>query len=110
MQDILADIPLDLGSGILLDNDKIKIIRKDAEDEEGGMTEAEWEIYLTQIDNNTWAQIRDYIGDKMTPTLNGFITKLENDQIIQDFQSKKLVPHVKAYTANGGEVSGPPEA
>ena len=107
MQGVLDEIPLDLRIGVLLDIDEIKRLRKEPEDEEGDMTEAEWEIYLTQIDNNTWAQIRDYIGDKMTPTLNGFITKLENDQIIQDFQSKKLVPHVKAYTANGGEVSGP---
>ncbi len=110
MQEVLTEIPLDLRSGILLDIDEIKRLRRDAEGEEGGMTEAEWEIYLTQIDNNTWASIRTFIGNNMTHNLNQFITTLENQQLLQNFQTIQLVPHVRAYIEGGGEITGPPEA
>ena len=73
------------------------------------MTAAEWEIYLTQIDNSTWAQIRRHIGNNMTPNLDRFITALENNQMLQDFQASVLVPHVKDYRDGGGEITGPPD-
>ena len=60
IQGVLAEIPLDLRSGILLDIDEIKRLRRDAEGEEGGMTEAEWEIYLTQIDNKYMGKHKDF--------------------------------------------------
>ena len=74
------------------------------------MSENEWEIYLTQIDNNTWARIRTFIGNNMTPNFNRFITTLENQQLLQDFQARELIPHVRAYIDGGGEITGPPEA
>lgn len=109
MQRALNEIPLDLRSGILLDIDEIERLRSDAEDEEGGMTAAEWEIYLSQIDNKTWAEIRGHIGNNMTPNLDRFIAALENNQMLQDYQASVLVPHVKDYKDGGGEITGPPD-
>ena len=46
----------------------------------------------------------------MTHNLNQFITTLENRQLLQNFQTIQLVPHVRAYIEGGGEITGPPEA
>ena len=46
----------------------------------------------------------------MTPNCNRFITILENQQLLQDFQARELIPHVRAYIDGGGEITGPPEA
>ena len=50
-------------------------------------------------------QIRQFIGNRMSPSKNNDIEKLRRGELIPDFKIKPLAKHVREYQKAGGQIN-----
>ena len=89
---------------IFISVEKAASIKDEAEEEQGALDEINNEIILFSIHPDCWNEIKNFIGDKMSPSKYADIEKLRRGQTIADFKVKPLARLVREYQKAGGKI------
>jgi hypothetical protein len=89
---------------IFISAEKAASIENEAEEEQGALDEITNEIVLFSIHPDCWNEIKNFIGNKMSPSKNADIEKLRRGQMISEFKVKPLAKFVREYQKAGGQI------
>jgi len=85
--------------------EQAKQTEKEASEEQSALNALSDEVTISQIDRDSWIQIRQFIGNRMSPSKNNDIEKLMRGELIPDFKIKPLAKHVREYQRAGGQIN-----
>ena len=89
---------------IFISEEQASAIENEAEEEQGALDEINNEIVLFSIHPDCWNEIKNFIGNKMSPSKYADIEKLRQGQMISDFKVKPLAKFVREYQKAGGRI------
>jgi len=97
-------LSLSVDENIFISIEQANKVVGEAKEEQGALNELTNEIVLLSIHPECWIEIKNFIGNKMSPSKNTDIEKLRRGQIIPDFKVKPLARFVREYQKAGGKI------